>query len=131
MTKITKEQKQTEKAEEQASAKKMLPRLLARRQEMEREAGAFGRTRQHHMTVLIVLASIAAIVGIYALWTTVTGSASVIAWVVAGVLGAGAALLNSQSKHLNNSKSNEMDELHTQMATIGRQIDRVEKRTRN
>ena len=120
-----------EAAAAKTDARDVLPKLLARRQLLEREAGALGVKSRNRMRALIVCGVGAGLLGAYALWATASGSPPILVWVVTAVLAICAFYLHHESRKAGAERAREVEALHTRMLSLGRQIDRAERTLRD
>jgi hypothetical protein len=107
-----------------------LPRLIAQREALEKEAGALAVAKQKRHVFLIVCGAAAAMFGLYSLWTTLAGSASVLGWVATVCLAVVAWLILQTIQRGEGERVRHLEGLSTKMLMLGRRIDSASRTLR-
>jgi hypothetical protein len=121
---------QTTRQIEQATAAQALPRLRALRTELEARGGALVVARRNHAARLVVCGGVAALAGLYALWTSVAGAASVLAWALFALAAAAGLLLHLRWSMEVASRKEAHEALQKKMHVVSQHIERAERAAR-
>lgn len=113
------------------AAAENLPKLLALRQQLELEAGRIGVASRNATRYMYGCAIGAGLAFVYALIETMNGTPPLVSWGIAAVLAACAAYLHHTAKVSAGERARALEELHTRMLSVGRQIDRAERLLRH
>ena len=134
MEKDDKKVTQSEVDAEKAAAKDVMPRLLAQRDKLEREGGAFNRVERNHWARIAVAACVTLILAAYALVAT-SGSTEkegvpVFPWVVTGASAIATMVMAVLWDKAKAARRREQDELSEKMRQVGRRIDSADRTMR-
>jgi hypothetical protein len=130
MTQSPEDSREAEMAAEHTADTKALPLLLTYRQNLEKEAGVLEASARSYRTRLIVLCSVAGVVGLYALYTTMTSAPPVLALAITGALFVAILFVSWRRSNMDLARRQQLDELHEKMLSAGRRIDGAERRLR-
>src|SRR5688572_11171948 len=89
----------------------MHPKLLALRQQLEREAGALDTASTKRKRILYACAGAAALMGAWSLWSTIEASPPILGWVLTAILAGGAIFLQKQIIRLQSSRARDLEAL--------------------
>jgi hypothetical protein len=109
----------------------LLPRLLGLRQQLEREAGVLDAAGTKRRRIILACACAAALVGAWALWSTIEAEPPIVAWVLTALLAGGAIYMQKETLRLQGPRARDLEALHARMLSVGRQIDRAERLLRD
>jgi hypothetical protein len=130
MARPTAEEIHAEIAAGKVVAAQSLPRLVAQRDALEKEAGALAVAKQRRFVLLIICGSGGVVAGLYSLWTTATGSASALGWVATVCLAVVASVIAHTSNRGESERVRHLEGLSAKMLTLGRRIDSASRTLR-
>jgi hypothetical protein len=130
MAKPTTEEIHAEIAAGKVAAAQALPRLVAQREALEKEAGALAVAKQRRFVLLIGCGSGAVVAGLYSLWTTVIGPTSALGWATTVCLAVIASVIAHTSNRGESERVRHLEGLSTKMLTVGRRIDSASRTLR-